>query len=138
MTHTFISLFTAAFLLGAGHTCLAQTASTVPNLTTADIAPANAAPRTVRVKGIVQGPKGPLPGVVLQVNGSKTMSVSGADGKFELEVPGPATVVYVTCSYAGLADETVKLPTNAPNTVIRMLKPVPRTVAEPVLESGWW
>ena len=66
------------------------------------------------------------------------MTVSSVGGKFALEVPTSAAMVEVTCSYVGLADVVVKLPTNVASATVKLLTPVARTRAEPVLEEGWW
>ena len=59
----------------------------------------------VRIKGVVKGPKGPLPGAIVQVKNTQVLAVSAANGKFELEIPTPAATVELVCSYAGLAED---------------------------------
>lgn len=139
MKHTGTLGFFICCLLGSGSACLGQTASSALTLESAAATVSDSdSYQMVRIKGVVKGPKGPLPGAIVQVKNTQVLAVSAANGKFELEIPTPAATVELVCSYAGLADEVVKLAANEKNAVIKMLKPVPRTTAEPVLESGWW
>jgi hypothetical protein len=63
-----------------------------------------------RVHGVVQGKSGALPGATVWLRGSRTMVVTNAEGEFELLVPVDAQVIELTCGYAGLQDEIVRLP----------------------------
>lgn len=62
------------------------------------------------VHGVVQGQQGALPGATVWLQGSRTIVVTNAEGEFELRVPADAKIVELTCGYAGLQDETVRLP----------------------------
>ena len=62
------------------------------------------------VHGVVQGQQGALPGATVWLRGSHTIVVTNAEGEFELRVPADAKVVELTCGYAGLQDEVVRLP----------------------------
>ena len=62
------------------------------------------------VHGVVQGQQGALPGATVWLHGTRTIVVTNAEGEFELRVPADARVIELTCGYAGLQDETVRLP----------------------------
>lgn len=62
------------------------------------------------VHGVVQGQQGALPGATVWLHGSRTMVVTNAEGEFELRVPADARVIELTCGYAGLQDEVIRLP----------------------------
>lgn len=62
------------------------------------------------VHGVVQNQQGALPGATVWLHGSHTIVVTNAEGEFELRVPADAKVVELTCGYAGLQDEVVRLP----------------------------
>lgn len=62
------------------------------------------------VHGVVQNQQGVLPGATVWLHGSRTMVVTNAEGEFELRVPAGAQVIELTCGYAGLHDEVVRLP----------------------------
>lgn len=139
MKHTGTLSFFVCCLLGSGSVCLGQTTSSAVTLESSSATASDSGSRqTVHVRGVVKGPKGPLPGAIVQVKNTQVLAVSSANGEFDLEVPTTAATVELVCSYAGLADEVIKLAANEKNAVIKMLKSVPRTTAEPVLESGWW
>ena len=70
--------------------------------------PKAAAYKTVR--GVVQGQQGALPGATVWLHGSRTIVATNAEGEFELRVPAEAKIIELTCGYAGLQDETVRLP----------------------------
>lgn len=62
------------------------------------------------VHGVVQNQQGALPGATVWLHGTRTLVVTNAEGEFELRVPAEASVIELTCGYAGLQDETVRLP----------------------------
>ena len=62
------------------------------------------------VHGVVQGQQGALPGATVWLHGSRTVVVTNAEGEFELRVPSEMPVIELTCGYAGLQDEVVRLP----------------------------
>lgn len=62
------------------------------------------------VRGVVQGQQGALPGATVWLHGTRTVAVTNAEGEFELRVPANAQVIELTCGYAGLQDEIVRLP----------------------------
>jgi CarboxypepD_reg-like domain len=62
------------------------------------------------VHGVVQSQLGALPGATVWLHGTRTMVVTNAEGEFELRVPADARVIELTCGYAGLQDEVVRLP----------------------------
>lgn len=62
------------------------------------------------VHGVVQGQQGALPGATVWLHGTRTIAVTNAEGEFELRVPADARVIELTCGYAGLQDEVVRLP----------------------------
>ena len=62
------------------------------------------------VHGVVQSPQGALPGATVWLHGTRTVVVTNAEGEFELRVPADARVIELTCGYAGLQDEVVRLP----------------------------
>ena len=62
------------------------------------------------VHGVVQNQQGALPGATVWLHGTRTLVVTNAEGEFELRVPAEATVIELTCGYAGLQDEIVRLP----------------------------
>lgn len=61
------------------------------------------------VHGVVQGKQGALPGATVWLHGTRTIVVTNAEGEFELRVPATAQVVELTCGYAGLQEEVVRL-----------------------------
>lgn len=61
------------------------------------------------VHGVVQGTQGALPGATVWLHGTRTIVVTNAEGEFELRVPTTAKVVELTCGYAGLQEEVVRL-----------------------------
>ena len=61
------------------------------------------------VHGVVQGQQGALPGATVWLRGTAIIVVTNAEGEFELQVPADAKTVELTCSYAGLHDEIVRL-----------------------------
>lgn len=68
------------------------------------------APAYKTVHGVVQGQQGALPGATVWLHGTRTIVVTNAEGEFELRVPADARVIELTCGYAGLQDEIVRLP----------------------------
>lgn len=62
------------------------------------------------VHGVVQGRTGVLPGATVWLHGTRTIVVTNAEGEFELRVPADAKIVELTCGFAGLQDEVVRLP----------------------------
>ena len=62
------------------------------------------------VHGVVQSRQGILPGATVWLHGSRTVVVTNAEGEFELRVPADAQFIELTCGYAGLQDEVVRLP----------------------------
>ncbi|HVI44253.1 MAG TPA: TonB-dependent receptor [Chitinophaga sp.] len=54
------------------------------------------------VSGTVRSADGPVPGVTVIVKGTKTATLTGADGKFSLVAPGNITLVFSHMSYAPL------------------------------------
>ena len=62
------------------------------------------------VHGVVQDRQGVLPGATVWLHGSRTIVVTNAEGEFELRVPAEAQLIELTCGYAGLQDEVVRLP----------------------------
>ena len=62
------------------------------------------------VHGVVQGQQGVLPGATVWLHGTRTIAVTNAEGEFELRVPADAREIELTCGYAGLLDEVVRLP----------------------------
>lgn len=137
-THTL--LFFASLLLSISPICAGQLTSASGKQTelTRGDHPASRPVAQSRIQGVVSGPKGPLPGAIIQVNGTTALTVSRAEGKFNLEVPNAGGTVMVTCTFAGLEDVVMKLPANTTNAVIQFEKRMPITTAEPELESGWW
>ncbi|MDQ2795132.1 MAG: carboxypeptidase-like regulatory domain-containing protein [Bacteroidota bacterium] len=61
------------------------------------------------VHGVVQSRQGVLPGATVWLHGSRTMVVTNAEGEFELRVPANAQIIELTCGYAGLQDEVLRL-----------------------------
>ena len=138
MKHTCLLLLTAVCLLGRNGFCSERpTAPDPKNSNATQSVATTSSEETVRIKGLVKGPKGPLPGAVVQLNGSSTLVVTAEGGKFEMDVPASLPNVEVTCSYAGLQDVIMKLSTSSPTAVIQ-LKPAVRPKVEPTIESGWW
>ena len=80
-------------------------AATSPNPTDS---PKAAAYKTVH--GVVQNQAGVLPGATVWLHGTRTIVVTNAEGEFELRVPADARAIELTCGYAGLQDEVVRLP----------------------------
>jgi hypothetical protein len=111
----FTVLATAAVLLAAGLPSQAQfafnsaagsassTASPEPD------APAKASAYKT-VHGVVQVQQGALPGATVWLNGTRTIVATNAEGEFELRVPAETAFIELTCGYAGLQDEVVRLP----------------------------
>jgi TonB-linked SusC/RagA family outer membrane protein len=63
--------------------------------------------QTHLVKGHVTGPDGnPIPGITVQVEGSKTATATNLGGQFELTVPANATLVFTGVGYT---TKTVKI-----------------------------
>ncbi len=60
--------------------------------------------------GVVQSQQGALPGATVWLHGTHTVVVTNAEGEFELRVPADARMIELTCGYAGLQDEIVRLP----------------------------
>ncbi|MCI1189388.1 carboxypeptidase-like regulatory domain-containing protein [Hymenobacter sp. DH14] len=61
------------------------------------------------VHGVVQSRQGVLPGATVWLHGSRTVVVTNAEGEFELRVPANAQVIELTCGYAGLQDEVLRV-----------------------------
>lgn len=56
--------------------------------------------QTTRLKGVVQASDGePLPGVTVRVKGSKTGTITGADGTFSLSADKNATLIFSSIGY---------------------------------------
>jgi hypothetical protein len=75
------------------------------------------------VHGVVQGRAGVLPGATVWLHGSRTIVVTNAEGEFELRVPADAKIVELTCGFAGLQDEIVRLPPVQALGSLYMLRP---------------
>ena len=68
-------------------------------------------PATYRtLHGVVQSQQGALPGATVWLHGTHTVVVTNAEGEFELRVPADTRMIELTCGYAGLQDEIVRLP----------------------------
>ena len=70
------------------------------------------------VHGVVQNQQGALAGATVWLHGTRTMVVTNAEGEFELRVPTNAKSIELTCGYAGLQDEVIRL---APATALGSL-----------------
>ncbi|GAB3722170.1 hypothetical protein GCM10027594_02830 [Hymenobacter agri] len=81
------------------------------------------APVYKTVHGVVQGKQGALPGATVWLRGSRTMVVTNAEGEFELRVPADAAIIELTCGYAGLQDETLRLPAVQALGSVYLLRP---------------
>ena len=68
------------------------------------------APAYKTVHGVVQNQQGALPGATVWLHGTRTIVVTNAEGEFELRVPADTQLIELTCGYAGLQDEIVRLP----------------------------
>lgn len=75
------------------------------------------------VHGVVQGKLGALPGATVWLRGSRTVVVTNAEGEFTLPVPADASIIELTCGYAGLQDETVRLPSVQALGSVYLLRP---------------
>ena len=104
----------AAMLLLAGFPSRAQFAfnsGAAPGAAVAGTTAESSAPTPAlkKVHGVVQGQQGALPGATVWLHGTRTVVVTNAEGVFELLVPADAPVIELTCGYAGLQDEVVRL-----------------------------
>ena len=109
----FTVLATAATLLVAGLPSQAQFAlnSAVGSVSSmASHEPDAPASAYKTVHGVVQGQQGALPGATVWLHGTRTIVATNAEGEFELRVPAETTFIELTCGYAGLQDEVVRLP----------------------------
>ena len=70
------------------------------------------------VHGVVQNQQGALAGATVWLHGTRTVVVTNAEGEFELRVPVDAKSIELTCGYAGLQDEIIRL---APATALGSL-----------------
>jgi hypothetical protein len=59
--------------------------------------------------GVVQGTQGTLVGATVWLHGTRTIVVTNSDGEFELRVPANTQFVELTCGYAGLQEEVVRM-----------------------------
>lgn len=77
---------------------------------------------TVLMGAIQDATGAPLAGATAVIEGTTWMTVTNGDGSFSLpaKIPASATSVKVKCSYLGLADQTVVVPVNSRDTVIKM------------------
>ena len=116
MSRSCASAFAAAIaLLFAGQPSQAQFAfiSAGPPAGAASGHDPENSPKAVTYKtvhGVVQNHLGVLPGATVWLHGTRTIVVTNAEGEFELRVPTDARVIELTCGYAGLQDEVVRLP----------------------------
>ena len=78
---------------------------------------------TSTFSGRVMGPDGPLPGAVVEVVGTKFITVTNANGEFNLTVPKRRTPLRLTASYAGFVDETLTLSAPEPNITLELATP---------------
>ena len=88
------------------------------------VAPIKAA--TTSYTGRVLSPAGPLAGAVVEVTGTKLMTVTNAEGEFTLTLPTRRSPVRFTASYAGFKDETLTLP--ATETIITLELATPKVI----------
>src|SRR6185312_8603562 len=80
-----------------------------------------ASAQTHSVKGIVSGPDGtPLPGITVQVKGTKMATATDGNGQYELTIPSNSTLLFTgvgfedqTVSVAGRATLNVTLASNS-------------------------
>ncbi|MET4076451.1 hypothetical protein ABIB44_003725 [Hymenobacter sp. UYCo722] len=128
LSHRASALAAACMLLLAGLPGRAQFAfnsATQPALAMAhpdpEESPKASAYKTVH--GVVQGQQGALPGATVWLHGSRTIAVTNAEGEFELRVPAEAQVIELTCGYAGLQDEVVRLPPVQAMGSVYLLRP---------------
>ena len=126
--HRASAIAAATLLLFAGLPGRAQFAfnSVVqPNLATAshDHEESPKARSYKTVHGVVQSQQGTLPGATVWLHGTRTMVVTNAEGEFELHVPAEAQVIELTCGYAGLQDEVVRLPPVQAMGSVYLLRP---------------
>ena len=111
LSHRISAIAAAIVLLFAGLPSRAQFAfNSVALPATNDPTESPKASTYKTVHGVVQNQQGVLPGATVWLHGSRTMAVTNAEGEFELRVPAEAQVIELTCGYAGLHDEVVRLP----------------------------
>ena len=76
------------------------------------------------IRGRVADKKGPLPGAVVKLRGTKQATVTNAQGEFQLLVPANAGGLPATVSYAGYADVPTTLSADTGSEItVRLLVP---------------
>ena len=74
-------------------------------------------PTAYQWTGFVVHNNKPLPGAVVALSGTKERAVTNQDGEFTLTLPDSARNVAVVVSYAGYADEAVRVNVDSVNVL---------------------